>query len=206
LNAEGSPLAGDLIDELCSEGIAVWDRFLSAPQVSALRSCAQSRRERGDFRAACIGTDRRLQRRPDIRGDSISWLTHAQFPAESALLDELERLRLRLSRDALPGLFDLEIHYAWYPPGAGYARHVDQPVGRDQRRVSLVLYLNEDWTPGDGGALRLFAEGERFRDIEPLCGRLVLFLTDQRAHAVMPTSRDRLSLAGWFRSRDSIPG
>ena len=43
---------------------------------------------------------------------------------------------------------------------------------------------------------------ERYRDIEPVAGRLVLFLTERREHAVMPTRRPRLSLTGWFRSRD----
>ena len=107
----------------------------------------------------------------------------------------LEELRLQLNRDALLGLFELELHYAWYPPGAGYARHVDQPHGREQRRVSLVLYLNAHWAPSDGGELRESSPTiGRYRDIEPVAGRLVLFLTEGREHAVLPTRRDRLSL------------
>jgi SM-20-related protein len=117
-------------------------------------------------------------------------------------LEQLEQLRLELNREAGLGLFELELHYAWYPPGAGYARHVDQPQGRAQRRVSLVLYLNEDWTPAAGGELRIFDAADGHRDIEPLAGRLVCFLTTGREHAVLPTQRDRLSISGWFRTRD----
>jgi SM-20-related protein len=184
------------------DGISVRDQFLAPSQIRALADCARLRRARGDFQAARIGSDRSLQRREDIRGDSICWIAPPLWPAEQALLGELERLRLELNREAWLGLFELELHYAWYPPGAGYARHVDQPQGRAPRRVSLVLYLNEDWTPAAGGELRIFDAADGHRDIEPMAGRLVCFLTPGREHAVLPTQRDRLSVSGWFRARD----
>ena len=187
--------------ELTLDGLSVRDQFLPSSQIRALADCARLRRARGDFGAARIGNDRSLQRRADIRGDSTCWITPPLWPAEQTLLEELERLRLELNRGSLLGLFELELHYAWYPPGAGYARHVDQPQGRAQRRVSLVLYLNEDWTPAAGGELRIFDAADGHRDIEPLAGRLVCFLTPGREHAVLPTQRDRLSVSGWFRTR-----
>jgi SM-20-related protein len=195
--------AGSAVDgDLRVDGISVRDRFLAPPQIRALRECAQLRRTRGDFDAARIGNERSLQRREEIRGDSICWITPPLLPAEHTLLDDLERLRLELNAQAMLGLFELELHYAWYPPGAGYARHVDQPQGRSQRQVSLVLYLNEDWTPAAGGELRIFDAADPHRDIEPIAGRLVCFLTPGREHAVLPTQRDRLSISGWFRARE----
>jgi SM-20-related protein len=182
-------------------GISVRDRFLTPPQIRALLESAELRRGRGDFSAARIGGEGTLQRREEIRGDSTCWMTPPLLPGEQILLDELERLRLELNRGALLGLFELELHYAWYPPGAGYARHVDQPRGRTQRQVSLVLYLNEGWTPAAGGELRIFDSSGRHRDIEPVAGRLVCFLTPGREHAVLPTRRDRVSVSGWFRVR-----
>jgi len=187
--------------DLGLDGISVRDQFLTTSQIRALADCARLRRARGDFEAARIGSDRSLQRREDIRGDSTCWITPPLWPAEQALLGELERLRLELNRESLLGLFELELHYAWYPPGAGYARHVDQPQGHVQRRVSLVLYLNEDWTPEAGGELRIFDAADGHRDIAPVAGRLVCFLTPGREHAVLPTQRDRLSISGWFRAR-----
>jgi SM-20-related protein len=182
------------------DGIWVQDHFLASPQVRSLVDCARLRRERGDFAAARIGS---AQQRPEIRGDATCWITPPLLlPAERTLLAELEHLRLSLNAQDLLGLFELELHYAWYPPGAGYARHVDQPQGRAQRRVSLVLYLNEDWTPAAGGELRFFDAAGLHRDIEPIAGRLVCFLTPGREHAVLPTQRDRLSISGWFRARD----
>jgi SM-20-related protein len=187
---------------LLIDGISVRDQLLAPTQVHALVDCANLRRERGDFDAARIGNDRSLQYRADIRGDSTCWITPPLLPAEQGLLENLERLRLELNAQAWLGLFDLELHYAWYPPGAGYARHVDQPQGRAQRQVSLVLYLSEGWTPVDGGELRMFEAAGGYRDIEPIAGRLVCFLTPGREHEVLATRRDRLSISGWFRARD----
>ena len=188
--------------ELRADGISVSDGFLSSRDVHALAECAALRRARGDFVEARIGAARSLQRREDIRGDRICWLGEAAFPAETLVLRSLEQLRLCLNEGAYLGLFDLEIHYAWYPRGAAYSRHVDRPLGRSGRRVSLVLYLNEQWSAADGGILRIRADDGRFRDIEPLGGRLVLFLSESREHEVLLTRVPRLSLTGWFRGRE----
>ena len=156
MDAEDASGAGLLIEDLRAQGMAVRDGFLTSSAWRALAACAATRRERGDFAAARVGAGRTLERREEIRGDFTCWLTPPLFDPEVRLLEMLERLRLELNRGGIPGLFDLELHYAWYPPGAGYARHVDRPQNRDARLISLVLYLNEDWAPGDGGALRCF--------------------------------------------------
>jgi SM-20-related protein len=187
---------------LRADGIWIQDQFLAPALIRALVDCAQLRRARGDFTAARIGAAHGVQRRAEIRGDSTCWIAAPLFPPERALLDELEGLRLELNRAAWLGLFELELHYALYPPDAGYARHVDQPHGRTQRRVSLVLYLNEGWVRALGGELRIFDAAGGHRDVEPIGGRLVCFLTSGREHEVLPTARDRLSISGWFRARE----
>jgi SM-20-related protein len=196
---------GGVLDRILSglraDGISISDGFWPSCDVHALAECAASRRARGDFAEARIGADKSLRRREDIRGDCTCWLAEAAFPPEARLLRSLEQLRLRLNEGAFLGLFDLEIHYAWYPPGAAYSLHVDRPLGSAGRRVSLVLYLNEQWSAADGGTLRIRADDGRFRDIEPLGGRLVLFLSESREHEVLLTRVPRLSLTGWFRGR-----
>ena len=100
------------------------------------------------------------------------------------------------------GLFDLELHYALYPPGAGYALHVDQPQGTAQRKVSLVPYLNPQWNEETlWGALRIYEAGAQHCDIEPVGGRLVRFCAG-REHEVLLARRDRWSISGWYRGRD----
>jgi SM-20-related protein len=49
--------------------------------------------------------------------------------------------------------------------------------------------------------LRLHPDGKCTEDISPLGSRLVLFLSATMLHEVLPATRDRLSLAGWFRRR-----
>jgi SM-20-related protein len=191
-----------ILEQLRADGISVSDGFLPPSAVRALADCAALRRARGDFVEARIGADRGLQRREDVRGDLICWLAGALFPAETEVLVALEQLRLCLNEGAYLGLLDLELHYAWYPSGAAYSRHVDRPRGRSARRVSLALYLNERRSPSEGGALRIQGDDGRFRDIEPVGGRLVLFLSESREHEVLLTQVARLSLTGWFRGRE----
>lgn len=191
-------------EALGSTGIAVEDRYLDLARVRALHECLHERRARGDFSEARIGRDKTLQLNPGVRGDLTCWLSEPLFAAERELLSALEQLRLQLNRDLFLGLFELELHYAWYPPGAGYARHVDQPLGSTARRVSLILYLNEAWPCGAGGELELCDEQGASRRIEPLAGRLVCFLSEGREHAVLAAQQDRFSVAGWFRARDGV--
>jgi SM-20-related protein len=170
--------------------------------VQALLSCLHARRGQGAFHAARVGKALTLRHDAGVRGDLTCWLEEPLFAAERELLDGLEQLRLALNRELYLGLFDLELHYAWYPPGAGYERHVDQPQGGTTRQLSLVLYLNETWSAAAGGELRIFDRDGGYRDIAPQGGRLVCFRTPQREHGVLPASRDRFSLSGWFRTRD----
>jgi SM-20-related protein len=188
--------------DLNSRGISVRDQFVASAQTRALLQCAQVRRARGDFAPARVGSRADAQRREDIRGDYTCWLREPLYPAERSLLNQLEALRLELNREATLCLFELELHYARYPPGAGYAPHVDQPLGTTQRQVSLVLYLNTDWLPADGGVLRLHGMDDGNLDIEPIGGRLVCFLTPGRVHEVLTARRERLSISGWFRGRE----
>jgi SM-20-related protein len=188
--------------ELWADGIAVRDGFACKARVLELLDCARVRLRRGEFAPARIGGQGGAQRREDIRGDATCWFVEGFLPPERALLDDLEQLRLQLNLEGFLGLFDLELHYARYPAGTGYARHVDQPQGRGQRRVSFILYLNSGWQPRHGGELRIFDSLGMYRDIEPLAGRLVYFLTAGQEHAVLRTQRERYSICGWFRCRN----
>lgn len=186
---------------MLADGLAIQDGYLSVARIRELKDCGASRRARGDFTAARVGTGARSRRREEIRGDLTCWLEEPLLAAERIFLADIEQLRLELNREGFLGLFDWELHYAWYPPGASYARHVDQLQGRNQRVVTLILYLNEGWEPSAGGELRLFARDGGARDIEPIASRLVGFLTDGREHAVLPTREDRMSISGWLRRR-----
>lgn len=60
--------------------------------------------------------------------------------------------------------------------------HFDSDEAVDGRRLSAIFYLNPDWQPGDGGALRLFPFGAPPVDIAPTHDRLVLFASTRMLH------------------------
>jgi SM-20-related protein len=194
-------------EDLAATGVSVQDGYLDMVRVRALQECLKARRRGGDFAQARIGRDATLQENPDVRGDRTCWLCAPLFAAEDELLLDLERLRLQLNRDLYLGLFELELQYAWYSPGARYERHIDNARGAAARPaggtrcVSLILYLNDGWQAGAGGELELYDDHEGSRRVEPFAGRLVCFLTEGREHAVLPAQRDRFSISGWYRAR-----
>lgn len=87
------------------------------------------------------------------------------------------------------------------PPGAGYARHLDRLRDTDARVVSAVFYLNDSWQETEGGALRLYLDDGAHRDIYPHAGSLLLFLSAQFEHEVLPATRNRMSIACWIQQR-----
>lgn len=187
--------------ELFSRGISVRDNFLTPSLVGELLECARRRYGRGEFSAARIGADRRAQVQAAVRGDSTCWLAEPLEAAERLLQSTFEQLRLALNREGYLGLFAWEAHYARYAAGTGYMRHVDQLMGREQRQVSLVVYLNPAWCRADGGQLRVFDADGTHLDIEPRSGRLVCFITAGREHEVLQTRAERWSITAWYRRR-----
>lgn len=139
-----------------------------------------------------------------LRGDSTLWLDDpACGPAARDLLAALDGLRTGLNRRLMLGLETVEAHFAHYPPGAGYARHRDRFRSDDARVLSLVVYLNDDWPDGAGGALRLHLP-EGAHDIAPRLGTVAVFLSETVEHEVLPADRARFSVAAWFRQRTRV--
>jgi SM-20-related protein len=193
---------GRACEDVAERGFAVVPRFASRRLVAALAAELRRRTGAGAFRAAAIGRGANRVERRDIRGDRISWLdAQALAPPERTLWDELDGLRIALNRRTFLGLFSLEAHYAVYPTGAFYARHVDRFRDDDTRVLSWVLYLNGHWSADDGGALRIHLGKSRARDVQPEGGTLACFFADRFEHEVLPAMRERTSIAGWFRRR-----
>ncbi|MEB3734889.1 2OG-Fe(II) oxygenase [Halopseudomonas pachastrellae] len=90
-----------------------------------------------------------------------------------------------------------ETHYALYPPGAGYQRHLDRFQDNPLRTISVVSYLNTAWQPGDGGELRLYLPDGEF-DVAPRAGTVVVFTSADVEHEVLASRFERASLTGWF--------
>jgi SM-20-related protein len=194
-----------LLEVISEQGFVVIDQFLPDSLTQALRQQAKTLQNRGDLLQAGIGKGVAKQVINKLRGDAIYWLDgHGNQPAEASYLARMEQLREELNRHFFMGLFEFETHFAVYAPGGVYHKHLDQFKGHQERQVSAILYLNEDWGAEDGGELRLYLNGtadDTHIDIMPLGGRLVLFLSARFLHEVLPARRERVSLTGWFRTR-----
>lgn len=188
-------------DSLCQAGWCLQDQFIPADLAAQLASECVSAMHSGQMKGAGVGSGHAPMLQPSIRGDHIQWLEAGQSEACDRYLASMEALRQQLNRELFLGLEEYESHFALYAPGAFYRAHLDRFRDDDKRTVSVVIYLNQDWQPGHGGALRLHPEGESVIDILPEAGRMALFLSAEMLHEVLPTTRERLSIAGWFRRR-----
>lgn len=195
------PLLLRIVDDLAARGWSQQDIFLPESLTGELAAECRKRSAEGELAPAAVGRGPAQEVREGIRGDHIQWIEPGQAESCDVYLDLMDSLRQALNRGLFLGLEDFESHFALYPPGGFYLRHVDRFRDDDRRMVSAVLYLNSDWLPEHGGQLRMFlADGSEY-DVRPTGGSLVVFLSGDIPHEVLPTTQDRLSLTGWFRRR-----
>lgn len=188
-------------NDLFDQGWSQQDGFLSAELSAALAEECRALIAAGALKKAGIGRGGEQTIRPDIRGDHILWLRRGQSAACDHYLQLMDQLRVALNRSFFLGLEDYESHFAFYPPGTSYQTHLDRFRDDDKRTISAVIYLNDAWLPEHGGALCMHPEDKAAVEVLPLAGRLAVFLSASMPHEVLPATRDRLSLAGWFRRR-----
>lgn len=197
-----------LCEALQKDSLYCADAFLTQSECEGLRHELAGLSKNHLLHSAKIGRAEGVQQVSSIRGDQTLWLPSPQTPLGNEVLARIEAYKNLLNRELLLGLWDFEGHYALYPPGGHYERHLDR-FGSDSRRtVSTILYLNPlDWeAERDGGALHLYTslqtpEKNPDATISPLGGRIVWFLSSEVPHAVAPAHRERMSLTGWFRTR-----
>lgn len=198
-----------IADALLEQGYWVMDDALPTALLDQLLVFF-NQLQSNDFKAAGIGRQTDFHVQQTIRSDKIHWI-QPNVDITADFLQWMDSLRVGLNRRLFLGLFDYESHFACYPTGAFYKKHLDAfrgngKRGQSNRVLSTVLYLNDAWQPSDGGELLLYSEDDDNKVIEtilPECGRLVIFLSEKFPHEVLPAKRERKSIAGWFRINES---
>lgn len=199
----------DLLNTITVDGYAICDGFLPAETITALSNEAEKHYNIGKMAAAKTGSLNKTQQ-SNMRGDSILWLEETNDDVHiQAYFQQMLVLKQALNQNLLMNLYELETHFAVYPIGSVYQRHLDQfnageNTLKQARQLSSILYLNDDWQADDGGELRLYLEDNKHIDILPTAGKLVLFLSANFWHEVLPAKRNRISLTGWFRTRTNL--
>ena len=145
-----------------------------------LRSSLKSKFEEAQFKKAAIGNKTNEIVAKSIRGDFILWLNEAEAgKAENLFFNKINSLVAYLNKTCFLGILTKEFHYALYPEGTFYQRHLDTFQNDGRRKLSMVCYLNEeDWKPENGGELVIYSEEngvEVSKPIYPMPGRVVIF-------------------------------
>ena len=206
MDFELDPLFETIISDLTTQDYSVVDHFIDPKTVSLLRNSLLAHFEEDRFKKAAIGSKTNKVIAAAIRGDYILWIDEkVQTQVETLFFKRLNDLVAYLNRTCFLGILQTEFHYALYPTGTGYKRHLDSFQNDNKRKLSIAFYLNsEDWSQTDGGALALYLEGDQSEEqtilVNPIAGRMVIFESQKIPHEVLIAHRDRLSITGWLKT------
>jgi SM-20-related protein len=185
-------------DSLAFNDYVVIDNFLSDPLLENILIYFDELDHQGQFKKAAIGNANDQKVINEVRGDFIHWLSRYENQTTQELFDVFDALKMLINRNCYLSLKDFEFHFAHYPKGSFYKKHLDQFADRNNRLISVVIYLNTDWQIGDGGELKIYPKIQSEKLIQPINNRMVLFKSDQLYHEVMPAHKSRRSITGWM--------
>ena len=188
------------IDELAIKGYAIADGFLSISEAATLRGEVMQRYAEGELSRARTGSGPNIRIVENVRGDHIQWVepSNLDFPY---FFERVTAVMDLIRTTCFVPVHYSEMHFAVYPVGAYYKRHLDVFAAHKSRKISMVCYL-----PEYGGQLRMYLPdetgAESHLDIDPIAGRLVVFRSELMEHEVLPALRERCSITGWFSDTD----
>lgn len=189
-------------EEMASHEFTVVDDFLPRELYEHVLSQFDQYKENDLLEPAGIGSLTTYQINENVRTDEIVWLDRNNCSTEIANYFRFiqEELIPMLNRNLFLSIKDFEFMLAYYPPGGFYKKHLDQFKDRNNRLLSMVIYMNDNWQKGDGGELEIFTNEEPSQSIrvEPIGNRLVLFNSATVWHQVLPAHKGRKSITGWL--------
>lgn len=195
-----------IIADIMEKKYSIIDNFFETAEVELLRDNLLYKYEEDNFKKAAIGnrTNEVIER--SIRGDFILWINEAEGgEPEKIFFNKINSLVDYLNRTCFMGILHKEFHYAVYPEGTYYKRHLDTFQNDGRRKLSMVCYLNrEDWKPENGGELAIYLNKNGIEEqvtIYPYPGRVVIFESQELEHEVKPVKVPRLSITGWLKTR-----
>lgn len=192
-----------IIQDLRDQSWSLQPNYFPPDLIAALLNELEILRQQGALKQAGIGRGAGFQVESDIRNDQTFWLD-GHSAAQNEYLRLMDAVRTDLNQSLFLGLADFEAHFASYEPGGFYKKHVDALKGQRNRIVSTVTYLTPGWQEIDQGFLVLYDEADReVTRILPRAGTLVVFMSEDIPHEVLPPLRARRSIAGWFRGRSA---
>jgi SM-20-related protein len=188
-----------LIDSYLNDHIGIAPEFLSQRLSAGLQQNIIGFQKDELMKAAGIGNKEVKDANQQVRSDKIYWMDKKHNNLfENEFLQQAEDFIERLNSTCYAGINAYEFHYAVYEEGSFYRRHKDQFKNNDNRKFSLVTYLNEDWLETDGGQLQVYRD-DKMQKIQPHSKTAVLFKSDETEHEVIIAKRSRMSITGWLK-------
>ena len=188
-----------LINSFIDNKVGITNNFLSENLSGNLQQNIQQLQQEGKMKFAGIGNDAIADTTQQIRGDKIYWMDKKNSNTiEQEFLTRVEDFIDHLNNTCYTGINDYEFHYAVYAQGSAYKKHKDQFKTDNNRKFSLICYLNDDWVAADGGQLVVYQNGEA-QTISPNAQKAVFFKSDEMAHEVLLANKPRMSITGWLK-------
>lgn len=204
ISFEEQPLFETIISDILERGYSISDTFLDISLVDLLRDKLKVLYENSELKKAAIGNKVNESIRRTIRGDYIQWIDELKANSvEKNFFEAIHTFKNYLNTTCFMGLLHQEFHYAVYPKGSFYQKHIDTFQNDDRRKLSMVCYLNEaSWETSNGGELVLYPKDKEEVVIYPLPGRVVIFESQILEHEVKEVlNEERLSITGWLKTR-----
>nr|WP_293283387.1 2OG-Fe(II) oxygenase [Allomuricauda sp.] len=192
------------MDDISSKDYVIIDHFLRDELYTEIKTFFLGKLP--SFKEAGIGAHADHQIDTKIRGDFTYWLDRNRDAQLTGYWDLLDETMYIFNRYCYLSLSGYEFHLAHYPSGGHYDKHLDQFENRNNRMISMIIYLNDDWKQGDGGELEIFEKDGSSFLVEPLAGRCVMFKSAEVPHAVLKAHKSRFSLTGWLLHQPSSVG
>ncbi|KAJ3307906.1 Egl nine 3 [Blyttiomyces sp. JEL0837] len=209
-----------IINHLATVGYCYFDNFLGVDLLEGLQQACKDMVESDQVRPAAMGQGISRQVDRTYRGDLTTVIMNAEMQSSPSqyphfasfkrkldgIVDSLDQgLDLTLTNDKgfdkSCGLYSKGVQIGFYNKhGARYVKHRDCSPAIPDRRITMILYLNEEWTKENGGELRLYPTNNMELssiDIAPLSNRLLIFCSELE-HEVLPSYSDRYALTMWF--------
>ena len=188
-----------LIDSYLSNDIGIAPAFISQQLSAGLQQNIKQLQQDEMMTAAGIGNHAIKDANQQMRSDKIYWMDKKHGNVfENEFLQHAEDFIERLNSTCYAGINAFEFHYAVYEPGSFYKRHKDQFKNNDNRKFSLITYLNNNWRDADGGQLQVYSN-ETMQQIQPHAQTAVLFKSNETEHEVIKANRSRMSITGWLK-------
>ena len=188
-----------LIDTYLDNNIGIDPGFLNKTLCDGLQQNILQLLKDDAMNMAGIGNAAIKDATQKMRGDKIYWMDKSHDNIyEQEFLQKMEDFIAYLNMTCYTGINGYEFHYAVYEEGSFYKRHKDQFKNDDNRKYSLISYLNYNWQEEDGGQLLVY-QNEKAQKIQPQSQTTVFFKSDEMEHEVTLANRSRMSVTGWLK-------